>query len=272
MSLITAAISRWYYHRVYVPSPLVCLLRILPPGFFFALLALIPLAASSFAQTTAAPEIVFRNIDPSVTYVGSKACASAGCHQEISRDYPATPMGHSMALANIPQSWPASRNPSPSSMRRTVSYYVAYQSGGDLYQSVYELDKKGRKTYTATHKMDYVVGSASLATAISFVLAHGCSRRPFPYYSHSAQWELSPGYDLDDIGFTRSIATGCSASTTESTRSRLSVLASWPSVAKHVTAPARYTCARCRRTQANNLPRSRWTAPSSTPQAFAARR
>jgi hypothetical protein len=88
-------------------------------------------------------------------------------------------------------------------------YYVAYQSAGDLYQSVYELDKKGRKTYTATHKMDYVVGSALTGYSYLFRLGPWMFQAPLSYYSHSAQWELSPGYNLDDIGFTRSIGTGC---------------------------------------------------------------
>ena len=111
-----------------------------------ALLALISSAAPSVAQTTAAPEIVFRNIDPSVAYVGSKACASAGCHQEISRDYPATPMGHSMAPANLPAELARVPHPVTVFNEKNGRYYVAFQSGGDLYQSVYELDKKGRKT------------------------------------------------------------------------------------------------------------------------------
>ena len=182
--------------------------RILPLVFFLALLALNSSAAPSFAQTTAAPEIVFRNIDPSVAYVGSKACASAGCHQEISRDYLATPMGHSMAPANLPAE--LARVPHLTVFNeKNGRYYIAYQSGGELYQSVYELDKKGRKTYTATHKMDYVVGSALTGYSYLFRVGPWMFQAPLSYYSHSAQWELSPGYNLDDIGFTRSIGTGC---------------------------------------------------------------
>ena len=34
------------------------------------------------AQSTGS---IFRNVDSSVAYVGSKSCAAAGCHEEISR-------------------------------------------------------------------------------------------------------------------------------------------------------------------------------------------
>jgi hypothetical protein len=209
VSLITASISCWHYHGAYVSLPAVCLSHILPLAFFLALLALISSAPSSFAQTAAAPETVFRNIDPSVTYVGSKACASAGCHQKISRDYLATPMGNSMAPANIPSELARAPQPVTVFNEKNNYHHLVYQNGGDLYQSVYELDKKGRKTYTATHKMDYVVGSALTGYSYLFRLGRWMFQAPLSNYSHSAQWELYPGYNLDDIGFTRSIGTGC---------------------------------------------------------------
>ena len=122
------------------------------------------------------------------------------------------------------------------------------------------------------------MGSALTGYSYLFRIGAWMFQAPLSYYSHSAQWELSPGYNLDDIGFTRSIATGClichngqpepDSKHDGKYKEPPFRSASWPSVAKHVTAPARYTCARCRRTQANNLPRSRWTAPSSTPPSF----
>jgi hypothetical protein len=67
----------------------------------FALPAAFPLAALLHAQTGGSSS-VFRNVDPSVGYVGSKSCGAPGCHEEINRTYFPTPHGQSMAPANSP--------------------------------------------------------------------------------------------------------------------------------------------------------------------------
>jgi len=170
------------------------------------LLVTLPSAPLLFAQGSAT---VFRNIDPSVGYVGSKSCGAPGCHEDISHSYPTTPMGHSMAPANTPAE--LERVPQPVTVfnPKNSRYYQVYQDGGSLYQSVYELDKKGRKVYSAAHKMDYVVGSALTGYSYIFRIGPWMFQAPLSYYSHSGQWELSPGYNNDDIGFTRQIGVGC---------------------------------------------------------------
>ena len=118
-------------------------------------------------------------------------------------------MGHSMAPANITAE--LERVPQPVTVfnAKNGRYYQVYREGGNLYQSVYELDKKGRKTYSAVHKMDYVVGSALTGYSYLFRIGPWMFQAPLSYYSHAGQWELSPGYNADDIGFTRQIGVGC---------------------------------------------------------------
>lgn len=172
--------------------------------------------SASFAETPTATtpgdssgNVVFRNTDRSVAYVGSKSCGASGCHQEIARDYPATPMGHSMAPANTPLE--LARVPQPITVLNPKNnrYYQVYQQGGSLYQTGYELDKKGRKLYSVTHKLDYVVGGGLTGYSYLFRIGPWLFQAPLSYYSNSGQWELSPGYNVDDIGFTRKIGTGC---------------------------------------------------------------
>jgi hypothetical protein len=174
-----------------------------------ALLATLLSSPHLRAESGAADATVFRNIDPSVTYVGSKTCAASGCHEDICRAYPATPMGHSMAPANSQSELARVSQPVTVFNAKNNRYYQVYRDGRDLCQSAWELDKKGRKIYSVTHKLDYVVGGGLTGYSYIFHIGAWLFQAPLSYYSHSGQWELSPGYNADDIGFTRGIPKGC---------------------------------------------------------------
>ena len=154
---------------------------------------------------------VFRNTDPGVAHVGSQTCVVAGCHAQFGHDYPMTPMGHSMAPANSPAELARAAKPFTYFNKKSGRYYEVYQDGHDLYQSVYELDKSGRKINAATHRMDYVVGAALTGYSYLFRIGPWLFQAPLSYYSHSGTWEPSPGYADDDLGFTRHITTQCMA-------------------------------------------------------------
>jgi len=176
-----------------------------------ALPALLLAANSLRAQNPAksASDSIFRNTDPSVAYVGSKSCGESGCHAEINRDYMPSPHGQSMAPANIPSD--LARVPKPVTVfnPKNNRHYTVYQKDGDLYQSAYEEDKKGSKTYEVAHKIDYVTGGESVGYSYLFQVGPWIFQAPLSYYAHSKTWELSPGYVADDVGFTRVMTTGC---------------------------------------------------------------
>jgi hypothetical protein len=181
------------------------------PVLCMALPALLLAANSLRAQNPAksASDSIFRNTDPSVAYVGSKSCGESGCHAEINRDYMPSPHGQSMAPANIPSD--LARVPKPVTVfnPKNNRHYTVYQKDGDLYQSAYEEDKKGSKTYEVAHKIDYVTGGESVGYSYLFQVGPWIFQAPLSYYAHSKTWELSPGYVADDVGFTRVMTTGC---------------------------------------------------------------
>jgi hypothetical protein len=187
-----------------------------------AVLAFVFFALSCMLQTLLAPNplraqsdgksaggAIFRNTGPSVAYVGSKSCTQAGCHAEIGSEYFPTPHGSNMAPANASSN--LARVPRPVAVfnARNNRYYTVYQQNGDLYQSVYELDKKGGKLYDVAHKIDYVVGGENVGYSYLFQLGPWMLQAPLSYYARSKTWELSPGYVEDDLGFTRVATTGC---------------------------------------------------------------
>jgi hypothetical protein len=167
------------------------------------------LAACASVSTLSAQTSLFRNTDPSVAYVGSKSCGESGCHAEIYRDYSPTPHGAAMGEANAASDLERVPHPTTVFNPKNKHYYTVYQQSGDLYQSVYELDKRGRKLYDVAHKIDYVVGGDIVGYSYLFQLGPWMLQAPLSYYAHSKTWELSPGYVEDDLGFTRVATTGC---------------------------------------------------------------
>jgi hypothetical protein len=176
-------------------------------GLRFFLLAIFPLCLS--AQSSFRDPPVFRNLDPAVRYTGSQTCVTPGCHEDIGRNYYQTPHGKSMAPAN--SNTELARVPQPVQVTNPKNgrVYTVYQEGGNLYQSAYELDKKGQKLYVSTHRLDYVVGGENTGYSYLFRVNNWIFQAPLSYYALSKTWELSPGYAKDDAGFTRVITTGC---------------------------------------------------------------
>jgi hypothetical protein len=171
--------------------------------------AALPPFFRTHAESSADTGSIFRNADSSVGYVGSKSCGASGCHEEINRTYAPTPHGQSMAPANSPTE--LARAPKPITVFNPKSnrYYVVYQDGKDLFQSAYELDKNGHKTYNITHKIDYVSGGESVGYTYLYRVGKWMFEAPLSYYAHARAWELSPGYAADDPGFNRVMTTGC---------------------------------------------------------------
>jgi len=178
-------------------------------AMLLTLLALLLPACNLRAQTAVTGASIFRNTDPTVAYVGSKTCGESGCHAEINRDYTPSPHGQSMAAANIPSD--LARVPRPVTVfnQKNNRYYTVYQQNRDMYQSAYEVDKNGRKTYEIAHKIDYVTGGESVGYSYLFQVGPWIFQAPLSYYARSKTWELSPGYVADDVGFTRVMTTGC---------------------------------------------------------------
>ncbi len=162
------------------------------------------LAANAFGQTeraTTPPQE--RNND----YVGSQVCA--GCHADVNRSYRETDMGRSMALvseASQLEKVPASVDVRSQKLNRN---FAVLSRDGALYQSEYELDPSGAEVFRNTQKLAYVMGSG--ANAFAYLVQRGdyLFEAPLTYYSRVHKWDLSPGYEAEDIGFSRLVPAAC---------------------------------------------------------------
>jgi len=169
------------------------------------------LLASLFAWGRKQKQAIYSNTAAGVTYTGSMSCAASGCHEEICRNYPRTPMGNSMGPANAPSE--LARVPSTITVynQKLDRYFQVTRQGSDLYQTEYQLDESGNKVFTTTQKLAYRVGGPLTGYTYVIRLGQFLFEAPLSYYLKTNQWDLSPGYQAMDMGFNRPILAGCLA-------------------------------------------------------------
>jgi len=164
----------------------------------FALALSLPLAAQPSRP---------RNAAPGVGYTGSRVCA--GCHKPLYDRYLKTGMGRSMA-AGVPAAIiPPAGAPVHVFDSRLDRHFEVFRGPDDaVYQSEYQTSG-GREIFRASHKLVYTVGSG--ANGRTFLVRRGnhLVQAPLSYYTRTGTWELSPGYEFTDHGFSRPIHAGC---------------------------------------------------------------
>jgi len=170
----------------------------------------IPLALSTAWGQSGYPG-EYRNTDPKVAYTGTQSCSGSRCHDEICRNYPQTPMGHSMAPANTAAELEKVPKLITVYNPKVDRYFEVFRKGPELYQSEYQIDENEQTVFKATYRLDYVVGGSHTGFTYLFRRGQWLFEAPLSYYSETKQWEPSPGYGKADIGFTRPISVDCLA-------------------------------------------------------------
>jgi hypothetical protein len=81
--------------------------------------------------------------------------------------------------------------------------YEVFVEKGKLYQSHSGTD------FRAAHALEYAIGSG--ANGMSFIVQRGnhLFQAPLSYYRRTEAWNLSPGYELADYGFSRPMHATC---------------------------------------------------------------
>ena len=159
------------------------------------------------ARQTQPQSLAYRNTTRGVGYVGSRVCAA--CHADIYEKFTKTDMAHSMSLASDPAQ--LEKVPAPVTIHdeKYNRYFQVFRRNSSLYQSEYELGPDGSEVFRNTQKVEYAIGSG--ANGVSYIVRQGdyLLQAPLSYYSKSRSWALSPGYELGDYGFSRTIPAGC---------------------------------------------------------------
>jgi hypothetical protein len=160
--------------------------------------------ASTQAHGRAAPAAREKN-----GYVGSAACSR--CHAEIYDHFVRTSMGRSMValsstLPEFLRSIPLSASVYDQKSNR---HFEVHPENGKLYQSEYQLDAVGHEVFRNTHALEWMVGTD--ANGLSALIQHDgyIFEAPLSYFRQTGRWELSPGYERENLGFNRAIPPGC---------------------------------------------------------------
>jgi Tfp pilus assembly protein PilF len=139
------------------------------------------------------------------TYVGSGPCSR--CHIEIANHFAKASMGHS--LTRITPDF-LKTLPIPASYYDPKSdhHIDVHAENGKLYQTEYQTSAE-KDIFRNTHEMGWIIGTGENGFGALLLRGDYLFQAPLSYYSKSAQWNLSPGYENGDQGFNRAIVPGC---------------------------------------------------------------
>ena len=125
---------------------------------------------------------------------------------QTNRHGPVHGAGNDPSLADLP-------TPATVYDKDLGQYFEVLRKDGQWYQSQYALDNNGKELFRQTVKMQYAVGAGE--NGIGFVVErdgeHGrfLFEAPLSYYTQAHRWSFSPGYEIQNRGFTRPILAQC---------------------------------------------------------------
>lgn len=158
-------------------------------------------------------DMSFRNTDPRVGYVGSKACQS--CHEPEYQKFSQTAHGQSATAAE-------GRSELKKLPREGVTVcqsdgqtcYRVFPAKDGYYVSQFDRTVGGGEVHTEVEKIAFALGSPLIATGYIIQRGEYLFEAPLTFYNvpvegHVQGWGLSPGYGNDSVGFTRPVVDSC---------------------------------------------------------------
>ncbi len=87
--------------------------------------------------------------------------------------------------------------------------FEVYVRDGKLYQSEHQSGPDGQEIFRDTHELEWIIGAGE--NGFGGLIRQGAYlfQAPLSFYSKPGRWELSPGYELGNLGFNRAILPGC---------------------------------------------------------------
>jgi hypothetical protein len=174
-----------------------------------------PSAAGRPAQGKASTPHIrsFRNTDPKVAYVGSKACE--GCHQAEYQNFLKTPHAQSATLAQGRTE--LKKLPSDGvtvCQNDGVTCFRVAPAKDGYVMSQFDRGADGSEMHPETEKIAFALGTPLIATGYVVQRGDFLFEAPLTYYTKPFEgqvqgWGISPGYGNDAVGFTRPVVASC---------------------------------------------------------------
>jgi Flp pilus assembly protein TadD len=141
-------------------------------------------------------------------YVGSEACAR--CHLDIYQTFVRTRMGRSLTAVTpkVMQDLPIPGTLDSEGLNRQ---FEVFNRGGRLFQSEASVGASGSEAFRDTQPIEWIIGAGANGYGALLQRGNYLFEAPLSYFTKTQKWELSPGYEANDIGFSRTIQAGCIA-------------------------------------------------------------
>jgi hypothetical protein len=139
-------------------------------------------------------------------YVGSSECAQ--CHLDIYTDFSRTRMGRSLTPVT-PAGIKTLSLPDTVYSQSLNRHFEVFSQNGKLYQTEYQTEADGQEVFRNTHQIEWIMGAG--ANGFGGVVRRGdyLFEAPLSFYSRLGKWDLSPSYEMNDLGFNRPIQATC---------------------------------------------------------------
>lgn len=149
---------------------------------------------------------LFENVTNEASFVGDAACFD--CHEDEYRGY----QEHGMANSVYPVSpdREVERFPSPEIRdERQDLVYRAYREGDRYFQEEYRIDGEGNRSHHLVREMVLVMGSGTAARTYLTRQDDRYYELPLTWYTQEERWAFSPGYEVVNQRFDRTIPDRC---------------------------------------------------------------
>lgn len=167
-------------------------------------------AAALVFCTRELPEAVkpgtYLNLAEDVDYVGMNTCKS--CHADVHETYIHTGMGRSFGRATLEKT-----------DAEFGDHALVYEATSDLYYKPFFRDSQmyvlefrlqdGDTVHQRLEKIDYIVGSGQHTNSHIININGYVYQAPITYYTQEGKWDMAPGFEGDNIRFSRLLAAEC---------------------------------------------------------------
>jgi len=149
----------------------------------------------------------FKNLNPSIKYVGDEECAA--CHDDIYNSFIKTGMGRSFYPSESAEVIENYDNNNPVYDSKNNYYYLSSIVNDKIVQTEYRLNKSGTKIHERSKVVDYIIGSGNHNRTYLTMQNGFITELPLTWYSDKKKWDLSPGYHSNNMRFSRPIVEEC---------------------------------------------------------------
>jgi Flp pilus assembly protein TadD len=139
-------------------------------------------------------------------YVGSSECAH--CHLDIYTDFSRTRMGRSLTPVT-PALIKTLSLPDTIYIQSLNRHFEVSSQNGKLYQTEYQTEGDEQEIFRNTHEVEWIMGAGANGFGGTVRRGDYLFEGPMSFYTKLGKWDLSPGYEQNDIGFNRPIQGTC---------------------------------------------------------------